>query len=142
MSALGQKPTYAVQKGMSALPPIATMKAEIRKRSCLLYPRKRRRTRSCLLWANSGHRQVSIARSNSGIIDDFCPLRRFRFDGSRKFRRRAGNNIHANIAEPLAHVWLGKDRDRVLMNLFDDCGRRSRRRCETHREDRHKSWEP
>src|SRR5262245_44992848 len=41
MSALGHKRTYAVQKGMSALPPIATMKADIRKRSCLLYPQKR-----------------------------------------------------------------------------------------------------
>src|SRR5215510_14103904 len=40
MSALGQKQTYAVQNGMSALPPIATVKADIRKRSCLLDPRK------------------------------------------------------------------------------------------------------
>ena len=30
MSALGHKRTYAVQKGMSALPPIATAKADIR----------------------------------------------------------------------------------------------------------------
>ena len=29
MSALGQKQTYAVQNGMSALPPIATAKADI-----------------------------------------------------------------------------------------------------------------
>src|SRR5262245_5354952 len=41
MSALGQKRTYALQKAMSALPPIATAKADIRKPSCLLYPRKR-----------------------------------------------------------------------------------------------------
>src|SRR5262245_5941578 len=41
MSALGHKRTCAMQKGMSALPPIATAKADIRKRSCLLYPRKR-----------------------------------------------------------------------------------------------------
>src|SRR5262249_48607493 len=40
MSALGQKQTYAMQKAMSALPPIATAKADIRKRSCPLYPRK------------------------------------------------------------------------------------------------------
>ena len=39
MSALGQKQTYALQKAM--LPPIATAKADIRKRSCLLYPQKR-----------------------------------------------------------------------------------------------------
>jgi hypothetical protein len=36
----GQKPTCAPQKGTSALPPIATAKADFRTRSCLLYPRK------------------------------------------------------------------------------------------------------
>src|SRR5262245_16655869 len=41
MSALGHKQTYAVQNAMSALPPIATAKADIRNGSCLLYPRKR-----------------------------------------------------------------------------------------------------
>src|SRR5262249_22161183 len=41
MSALGRKQTYAVQNVMSALAPIATMKADFRKRSCLLYPQKR-----------------------------------------------------------------------------------------------------
>jgi hypothetical protein len=40
MSALGQKQTFASQNGMSALPPIATAKADFRKRSCLLYPQK------------------------------------------------------------------------------------------------------
>src|SRR5262249_20428468 len=40
MSALGHKRTYAVQKAMSALPPIATAKADMRKWSCPLYPRK------------------------------------------------------------------------------------------------------
>jgi hypothetical protein len=41
MSALGQKQIFAVQKGMPALPPIATAKANPRKNSCPLYPRKR-----------------------------------------------------------------------------------------------------
>jgi hypothetical protein len=41
MSALGQKQTFAPQQGMSALPPIATAKADSRNRSCPLYPRKR-----------------------------------------------------------------------------------------------------
>ena len=40
MSALGQKQTCAVQYGMSALPPIATAKANSRKRSCPLYPQQ------------------------------------------------------------------------------------------------------
>ena len=41
MSALGQKQTFAVHKRMSALPPIATAKANFRKGPCLLYPQKR-----------------------------------------------------------------------------------------------------
>src|SRR5262249_51401490 len=41
MSALRQKQTYAVHWTMSASPPIATAKADFRKRSCQLYPRKR-----------------------------------------------------------------------------------------------------
>jgi len=41
MSALGQNRTYAVHKPMSALPPIATAKADIRERPCLLYPQER-----------------------------------------------------------------------------------------------------
>jgi len=41
MSALGQKQTYAVQQSMSALPPLATAKADPRKRSCPLHPQKR-----------------------------------------------------------------------------------------------------
>ena len=41
MSALGQKRTCAVQNGMSALPPIATAKADFRTGSCPLNPRKR-----------------------------------------------------------------------------------------------------
>src|SRR5262245_24508971 len=41
MSALGQKRTCALQNVMSALHPIATAKAKIRKRPCLLYPQKR-----------------------------------------------------------------------------------------------------
>ena len=40
MSALGQKLTYAVQWRMSASPPIATTKADIRKRACPLCTRK------------------------------------------------------------------------------------------------------
>ena len=36
MSALGQKQTFAPQKAMSALPPIATAKADFRRRSCPL----------------------------------------------------------------------------------------------------------
>jgi hypothetical protein len=60
MSALGQKQTYAMQHGMSALLPIATVKADSRKRSCLLYPESGhvQRTSGCPLWAKSGHGTV------------------------------------------------------------------------------------
>jgi len=50
MSALGQKQTYAVHNVMSALPPIATVKADIRKRSCLPLKRTCAHKRSPL-WA-------------------------------------------------------------------------------------------
>jgi len=43
MSALGQKPTCALQNLMSALLSIATAKADSRKRPCPLHPRKRTR---------------------------------------------------------------------------------------------------
>jgi hypothetical protein len=36
MSALGQKPTFAMHQAMSALPPIATAKANSGQRSCPL----------------------------------------------------------------------------------------------------------
>src|SRR5262252_8740109 len=53
---------------MSALPPKATAKADIRKRSCLLYPRKRtvRCTNRFPLWAKSGHVGVGTNYQNPG----------------------------------------------------------------------------
>jgi hypothetical protein len=55
MSALGHKPAYAVHNVMSALPPIATAKADIRKGHVCFTPESGRvpRKRSCLLWAVS-----------------------------------------------------------------------------------------
>src|SRR5262245_55519676 len=55
MSALGQKRTCAVQNGMSALPPIATAKADSRFTAESGHVQ---RTSSCLLWAKSGHRAI------------------------------------------------------------------------------------
>jgi hypothetical protein len=42
MSALGHEQTFALQQAMSALHPIATAKADSRKRSCPLCPRARK----------------------------------------------------------------------------------------------------
>ena len=41
MSLMGHKQTCALQKAISTLPPNSTAKADIRERSCLLYPRER-----------------------------------------------------------------------------------------------------
>jgi hypothetical protein len=57
MSALGHKLTFAVQNGMSALPPTTTAKADSRK-SHVRFTRKSRHVRCtsrCLLWDRSGH---------------------------------------------------------------------------------------
>ena len=59
MSALGQKQTYAVQNVMSALPPIATAKADIGKLSCSL-------------WANSGHQELASAKKKPRILHTEC----------------------------------------------------------------------
>ena len=57
MSALGQKPTYALQQAMSALPPIATAKADSATGHVRFTPESGHvQCKSpCLLWANSGH---------------------------------------------------------------------------------------
>ena len=57
MSALGQKRTYAVQKGMSALPPIATAKAD-------MYPAN---GHVCFIFEN-GHSDPPKDRSRSELI--------------------------------------------------------------------------
>jgi hypothetical protein len=89
MSALGQKRTYAMQKAMSALPPIATAKADFRKRSCLLHPESGhvRCIRSCPLWAKSGHLRCTRpcplwARSGRSATTDRYPLSALRRDES------------------------------------------------------------
>src|SRR5262245_38944645 len=63
MSALGQKQTYAPQQAMSALPPRATVKADIRNRSCLLYPRKRTYAAHKLMSA-LGQKRTQAAQQN------------------------------------------------------------------------------
>jgi hypothetical protein len=52
MSALGQKQTYALQKAMSALPPIATAKADTPQTVMSALPPK---ADMCPLWAKSRH---------------------------------------------------------------------------------------
>ena len=51
MSALGHKQTYAAQQAMSALPPIATVKADLGKKACPLYPRKQTCALQCAMSA-------------------------------------------------------------------------------------------
>ncbi len=64
MSALGQKQTYAPQKAMSALPPIATAKADFRTQGHVRSTLESGHVhcdRPCLLWANSGHSRVRLS---------------------------------------------------------------------------------
>jgi hypothetical protein len=75
MSALGHKPTYAVQKGTSALPPIATAKADSRKRSCPLYPPKADMcgaTRDVRFGAKSGHCDLGNAYPDMRTLLGIC----------------------------------------------------------------------
>jgi hypothetical protein len=70
MSALGQKRTYAVQNGMSALPPIATAKADFRARSCPLYPQKR----TCAVqlgMAALGQKRTHAVQQAPALFDHF-----------------------------------------------------------------------
>jgi len=63
MSAMGHKPTCAVQNVMSALPRIATSKADTRKPPCLLYPWKRTYASHKLMSAMGHKRTFRIARA-------------------------------------------------------------------------------
>jgi hypothetical protein len=65
MSALGHKPTYAVQYVMSALPQIANTKADFDKPSCPVYLRKRTRAVQKLMSAKGQKRHSSYSISSS-----------------------------------------------------------------------------
>src|SRR5215510_7289068 len=68
MSALGQKRTYALHQPMSALPPIATTKADSRKPPCLLYIRKR----TCaaqLAMSALGQKRTHAAQQERSLFD-------------------------------------------------------------------------
>src|SRR5262245_43666167 len=104
MSALGQKQTFAVQKGMSALTPIATAKADFRKRSCLLYPRKQHQMRQveCPLRAKSGH--------SACLLDHFV--------GTRKHRQRHGEAQRLGSLEIDDQLVLGRSLYRQISWLL------------------------
>src|SRR5262249_14277969 len=105
MSALGQKPTYALQQAMSALHPIATAKADSRKGSCPLYTRKR----TCavqLEMSALGQKRTHAAQQKGSLFDDLiggdqqarwnCQakcLRRFAVDDSFELRRRLHRKV-------------------------------------------------
>jgi hypothetical protein len=76
MSAMGQYRTCAVQNSMSVLPLKATVKADIRNGSCLLYPESGhvQRTRERRLWARSGHQRHYLIKSSARPISVFGTL--------------------------------------------------------------------
>lgn|SRR6185312_15990654 len=63
LSAKGHEQTCALQKGMFALPPIATAKADISKPSCLRHPRKQTCAMQRLMSAMGQKRTYPITRS-------------------------------------------------------------------------------
>src|SRR5262245_26414619 len=75
-----------MQKAMSALPPIATMKADSRRRSCLLYTRKR----TCAV--QLGMSALGQERTSGRLFDHLV--------GLREQRRRHGE------AEPLGGLQI------------------------------------
>src|SRR5215471_14489429 len=79
MSALGQKRTCAVQEAMSALPPIATVKADISKRSCLLYPQNQTCAPHSLMSA-LGQKRTRAAQQRQALFDHLArhPLAAYR----------------------------------------------------------------
>ena len=116
MSALGQKPTFAVQKGMSALLPIATAKANFRKRPCLLYPRKR----TCavqLVMSAMGQKRNHAAQQKGSLFDHLlgvdeqsrrhCKAERF---GSLDFdrTRRRHRTYWTHLRERDARCWIDR----------------------------------
>jgi len=74
MSALGHQQTYAVQQGMSALRPIATAKADIRKTTMSALPPKATLNASLLMSAKGQKRTLfsitssARARSDGGTV--------------------------------------------------------------------------
>src|SRR5262245_11656582 len=92
MSALGQRRTCAVHYAMSALPPIATGKADIRNGHVCFTPESGhvQRNRSCLLWAKSGHLQTYSITSSA---------RASRAGGTSRARARAVVRLMTNSNE-------------------------------------------
>jgi len=74
MSALGQKQTFAPQKGTSALPRIATAKADSHKWSCRLYPRKR--TFKKLVQPLNSSNSLSVEIAQASAIQTFADVYR------------------------------------------------------------------
>src|SRR5262249_53280892 len=100
MSALSpQKQTCAAQEPMSALPPIATAKADSRKRSCLLYPRKR----TCAV-ATAHVRFGPIADMDLVDLAPHSPSPRGQVNAAVSFYRKIGAYALTQCATPI----LGK----------------------------------
>jgi hypothetical protein len=102
MSALGQKQTYALQKTMSALLPIATAKANSRNRPCPLYPQERTCACNyeCPLRAKSGHhldRALNVKTPS-------CRLSHVRFAAGHLHRHFCGHSRIYDLCQPWERV--------------------------------------
>jgi hypothetical protein len=103
MSALGQKQTYALQKAMSALHPIATAEAYFRTRSCPLYPRKR--TCACRVAPRSSL-SVSAIGIGAAIPRNANPLKIW----NSVFRKK----VRFSFCSPLARSRVRADRNKIM----------------------------
>src|SRR5262245_39192097 len=75
MSALGQKQTCALQRLMSALPPIATAKADFGKPSCPLYPRNRTCALQLGMSAKGQQRTSALQEMTFSLCVSHCALK-------------------------------------------------------------------
>src|SRR6185295_2362369 len=114
MSALGQKQTFAVQKGMSALPQERTMRDEpyvgkrtLTLRATALCDRAKNRNGrlgiklKCPLWANSGHGpSVHLIASSAAIRSDNGTCSPYRPDWSNRTTMSLGPLLNALSRRP------------------------------------------
>src|SRR5215510_13059432 len=101
---------------MSALPPIATAKADSRKGSCLLYPRKR----TCAVQSGmsaKGQKQTSCDAAKSGLLDQLVGADEQcrRHGDSERFSRLKIDN-YIKFGRPLNRKFA---RFRTLQNLVN-----------------------
>jgi len=123
MSALGQKQTYAAQQPMSALPPIASAKADSRKRSCPLYKRTHAVQQRMSATGQKRTFRERVGTSAKGSKADSGTARQWRCGASSSGR--------AGRVRPPSSIHFCEDRAARSMSSRDD-RKRAKRRYKMH----------